>query len=111
MNANLDPPAGGGERAEGPPPPRRAAPTAEILPYVVPMFAYLTLGGIEGYLTQVDSQPSPTWYPIAYAIRMVVVAALAWHYRETWRDLRPGPGVVGALLAVMTGLVVTALWV
>ena len=69
----------------------RETPTADILPYVVPMFAYVALGGLESYLPQVDSQPSPTWYPIAYAVRVVIVAAMAWYYRSTWKDLRPFP--------------------
>ncbi len=56
-------------------PPRGETPTADILPYVVPMFAYVTLGGLEGYLPQLDNHPSPTWYPIAYALRVVIVAA------------------------------------
>lgn len=85
--------------------------TADILPYVVPMFAYVALGGLESYLPQVENQPSPTWYPIAYAARVVIVAAMAWRYRATWKDLRPMPGPVGFGLAVVTGLVVTALWV
>ena len=75
------------------------------------MFAYVTLGGIESYLPQVDSQPSPTWYPVAYAVRVAVVAALAWWYRQTWKDFRPGPGLFGLALAVLTGLLVTVLWV
>lgn len=116
MSANVDPPAPragahGVDAAEGPPPPHRETPTAEILPYVVPMFAYVTLGGIEGYLPQVDGQPSPTWYPIAYAVRVAIVAAMAWYYRATWKDLRPAPGVVSTLLAIATGLLVTLLWV
>jgi CAAX prenyl protease-like protein len=117
MNPNLDPDsprpeaAGDGPGGEGASPARRETQTADILPYVVPMFAYVALGGLEGYLPQVASQPSPTWYPIAYAARVAIVAALAWHYRETWRDLRPAPSLPGLALAIVTGLVVTALWV
>ncbi len=118
MNLNLDPAsprpeasAGEGPGGEAPGPPRRETPTSEILPYVGPMFAYVALGGLEGYLPRVGSQPSPTWYPIAYAARVAVVAALAWHYRETWKDLRPAPGFLGLLLAIATGLLVIVLWV
>jgi uncharacterized protein len=118
MNVNLDPvsprpeaAAGDGPPAESSPPPKHETQTADILPYVVPMFAYVALGGVEGYLPQVDSQPSPTWYPIAYAVRVVIVAALAWRYRETWKDLRPAPGLLGIALAVGCGLLVTLLWV
>ena len=89
----------------------REVPTAEILPYVVPMFAYVALGGLEGYLPQVDNQPSPTWYPIAYAVRVAIVAGLAWWYRSTWNDLRPRPGPLAIVLAIVSGLVVSALWI
>ena len=102
MNVNLDPVSPRPEAAAGDAPggesarsPQRETQTADILPYVAPMFAYVALGGIEGYLPQVESQPSPTWYPIAYAVRVVIVAALAWRYRETWNDLRPAPGPLG----------------
>src|SRR5262249_35102506 len=118
MNLNLESASpereattGQGLDGESSPSPRREAETADILPYVVPMFAYVALGGIEGYLPQVDSQPSPTWYPIAYAVRVAIVAALAWRYRATWKDLRPAPGLAGLALAVATGLLVTLLWV
>ena len=92
-------------------PPRGETPTADILPYVVPMFAYVTLGGLEGYLPQLDSHPSPTWYPIAYALRVVIVAATVWYYRSIWKDLRPFPSFASIGLAVITGLLVTVLWV
>jgi uncharacterized protein len=117
MNLNIDPVSPRPEATDDGPegevasPARRETQTADILPYVVPMFAYVALGGLEGYLPQVDSQPSPTWYPIAYAVRVVIVAALAWHYRETWKDLRPAPSPGGTVLAVATGLLVTFLWV
>lgn len=118
MSANRDPLfTGSGTSADVGPedeaarPPRRETETADLLPYAVPIFAYVTLGGIEGYLPQVDGHPSPVWYPIAYTIRVVIVAALAWHYRATWKDLRPAPGPLGLLLAIACGLVVTALWI
>jgi CAAX prenyl protease-like protein len=117
MSLNLDPvsprheAAGEGPGGENPSPARRETQTADILPYVVPMFAYVALGGLEGYLPRVGSQPSPTWYPIAYAARVAIVAALAWRYRETWKDLRPGPSLLGLALAIATGLLVTGLWV
>jgi CAAX prenyl protease-like protein len=117
MNVNLDPAsprpeaAGQTTSSESEPARKRETQTADILPYVAPMFAYVALGGVEGYLPQVDSQPSPVWYPIAYAVKLVVVAALAWRYRETWRDLRPAPGPIGVVLALVTGLLVAMLWV
>ena len=75
------------------------------------MFAYVALGGLEGYLPQVDKQPSPSWYPISYAVRFAIVAALAWWYRETWKDLRPFPSIGSLALAILTGLLVTGIWV
>ena len=83
----------------------------DILPYLVPMFAYVALGGLEGYLPQVDKQPSAFWYPLAYAARVVFVGLLAWWYRSTWRDFRPFPGAGSLSLAILTGLLVTGLWV
>ena len=89
--------------------PNRIPP--DILPYLVPMFAYVALSGLEGYLPQVDKQPSASWYPLAYAGKVVLVGLLAWWYRSTWRDFRPFPSAARVVLATVTGLVVTALWV
>jgi CAAX prenyl protease-like protein len=77
----------------------------EMLPYVAPMFTFLVLTSLEGYL------PDPAWYPIAYATKVALVALVAWLCRESWRDLRPMPSVLGLVLAVVAGLVVFALWV
>lgn len=78
----------------------------EILPYVAPMFAFLAITSLEGSL------PGGTdWYPVAYAIKVVIVAAVAWFYRSTWADLRPVPSLVKLAQAVLVGLVVFALWV
>ncbi len=85
--------------------------TREMLPYAVPMFAYVALSGLEGYLPQVDNQPSAVWYPLAYAGKVGIVGLLAWWYRSAWKDYRPFPGVGSVLLATLTGLVVTGLWV
>jgi CAAX prenyl protease-like protein len=94
------------------PPEHRSAPTAtDILPYVVPIFAYVALGGLESYLPQSGGQVSPRWYPPAYTARLVIVVLLAWSYRRTWKDLRPVPGPGGFVLAILTGLLVTTLWV
>ncbi len=75
------------------------------------MFAYVALGGLESYLPQVDKQPSAFWYPIAYAVRVAIVAALAWWYRETWKDLRPLPSLANLVLAIITGGLVILLWI
>src|SRR5271166_4880589 len=77
-----------------------------ILPYAVPMFAYIGLGGLEPYLPAVDGQPSPTWYPLGYAAKVMIVAILAWHYRTNWNDFRPRPKTPTFALAVLIGVVV-----
>ena len=58
----------------------------EILPYVAPMFAFLALTSLEGYVPG-----GPVGYPVAYAIKVAIVAAVAWFYRSAWSDLRPVP--------------------
>jgi CAAX prenyl protease-like protein len=118
MNRKPDPsPARGdaaadqGQAADGSAPPRRETQTADILPYVLPMFLYVTLAGAESYLPQLGSQPSPAWYASAYAARVAIVAAVFFRYRETWKDLRPWPSLPGIALAVAIGLLVTFLWI
>jgi CAAX prenyl protease-like protein len=104
----VDDPGGG----PGAPAERRSTPVPpDILPYVMPMFAYVALSGLESYLPQVDKQPSPHWYPLAYAAKVVIVALLAWRYRSTWRDLRPFPSAGSLALATLSGLLVTGIWV
>jgi CAAX protease family protein len=119
MNLNPESPipgVGPGEsRRESPAEkPAKRGPAAElpaILPYLVPIFAYVTLSGVEGYLPQVDKQPSPVWYPIAYTVKFALVAASAWWYRATWKDLRPFPSLPSLVLATLTGLLIIVLWV
>src|SRR5437868_1947989 len=77
----------------------------EMLPYVAPIFTFLVLTSLEGYL------PDPAWYPMAYATKVALVALVAWLCRESWRDLRPLPSILGSILAIVAGLVVFALWV
>ena len=90
--------------------PRRPRPT--LFPYVVPMFAYVALGGVESYLPSADGQPSPFWYPWRTPSRSWSSAVLAWHYRATWADLRPWPKVTCARCSrCSTGLVVWGLWI
>jgi CAAX prenyl protease-like protein len=88
-----------------------AAGGSDIVPYVVPMFAYVALGGIESYLPSLKGQPSPVWYPLAYAAKVVLVAAFAWRYRATWADFRPWPKISALVLAFVVGLVVWGLWI
>jgi CAAX prenyl protease-like protein len=93
------------------PEPAAAPSPRSPMPYVLPMAGFLAITALEGYLPPVAHRPNPTWYPILYAVKVVVVAALAWACRETWRDLRPLPGLAGLALATVLGLVVAALWV
>ncbi len=79
--------------------------TRDFMPYIAPMFAYVALSSLEGYL------PGPGWYPPAYAAKAAVVAAIMWYYRTTWTDLRPAPAPRDVALAVATGLVVFGLWI
>jgi CAAX prenyl protease-like protein len=84
---------------------------SDILPYVVPMFAYVGLSGLENYLPQVEGQPSPFWYPLAYTAKLVIVIFLAWWYRSTWRDFRPPPTFGAISLAAAAGVLVWGLWI
>lgn len=91
-------------------PPTRPQSTTEadwrqIVPYVVPIFAFLIFTNLEGYL------PGPTWYPLAYTLKVLVVGFLAFLCRRTWADFRPVPRLPIIALAVMTGLGVFVLWV
>jgi uncharacterized protein len=95
------------------PPARGSVATGDsgIVPYVVPMFAFVGLGGLESCLPSVHGQPSPVWYPLAYAAKIVIVALFAWYYRATWRDFRPWPKTSTFMLAALMGLVVWGLWI
>ncbi len=84
---------------------------ADILPYVVPMFAYLGLTALEGYLPQLLNIQSTALYPVAYAAKLVIVSLLVWHYRATWNDFKPRPKTVATILGILTGLFTCALWV
>jgi CAAX prenyl protease-like protein len=94
-------------------PPATPASARAILPYAIPMFAYVTLSAVEGYLptTTAAGGPSPVWYPLAYTAKVAIVAALMWACRSTWRDLRPWPRPIAVVLAVGLGLLVTVAWV
>src|SRR3954471_15812546 len=94
------------QETEGPARPSGEAGLHEILPYVAPMFAFLALTSLEGYVPGGPAGPR-----LADALKVAVVAALAWFYRSTWSDLRPVPSASKLALAILTGLVVFALWV
>ena len=80
---------------------------SSLLPYVAPIFAYVFLGGVEGYLPEA----SPIWYPVWYTVKLVIVTSLACWYRSTWTDLRRMPSVLGFLLAALAGLFVFGIWI
>lgn len=83
-----------------------------VWPYVVPLAGFLALTALEGYLpTGPGGAPSPTWYPIGYALKVAAVAALLWHCRVILGDLRPWPRPGALALAALVGLAVTAAWV
>lgn len=84
---------------------------SDIIPYVVPMFAYVGLSSLEGYLPQVVGKPSPTWYPLAYVAKLLFVVLLAWRYRATWNDFRPPPTPAKIILGILSGLIVCGAWV
>jgi CAAX prenyl protease-like protein len=88
------------------------APSRPWLPYVAPFAAFLILTTLEGQLPRSsDGNPHPTWYPLAYAVKIALVAVVAWACRSTWRDLWPRPNVLALTLAVVLGLLVTVVWV
>lgn len=94
-----------------PAPTRRAAPPSlwTWAPWVAPMFAYVLLTQAESL---VPEQHQAIGYPIAYAAKLIVVVALMMTLgRPAWNDLRRLPNGVGWILAVGSGLAVTALWV
>jgi CAAX prenyl protease-like protein len=84
---------------------------AELIPYVAPIFGYVGLTALEGYVPQLLGKESAAWYPIAYCIKLVLVALVAWHYRATWKDFLPAPSIGKIVLGVVTGVLVCAAWV
>src|SRR4051794_37851852 len=88
------------------------APTPQPwLPYVAPMAAFLLLTSAESLLPKAGDGPNPAYYATAYAIKIAIVAVVAWLCRSTWRDLSPRPTPIGFGLAIAIGLGVAAIWV
>jgi CAAX prenyl protease-like protein len=81
------------------------------LPYVAPMAAFLILTALEGLLPRRDGQVAPLAYASAYGIKAVLVTAVAWACRSTWRDLLPRPSVMVLAVSAALGVAVAALWV
>jgi hypothetical protein len=81
-------------------------------PYIVPLGIFLALTSAEGMIpTTASGASDPFWYPIAYAVKITIVAVSAWVARASWRDLRPIPGRATILAAVGLGLLVAIVWV
>lgn len=92
-------------------PTERAAPPSlwTWAPWVAPMFAYVPLTQAEAL---VPERYEAIGYPIAYTVKLALVVALMVTVgRPAWQDLRRLPNAGGWILAVVSGLAVTALWV
>jgi CAAX prenyl protease-like protein len=94
-----DSPTPGPEAESGP------AGLIKLLPYIAPLLVFLLLTSLEGYL------PDGRWYPAAYAVKVLLVALVSWHYRSAWFDLRPVPPFRTLALATIVGLLVFVLWI
>ena len=81
---------------------------APWLPYVAPFATFLLLTQAEA---SIPGTAPTSWYPIAYAVKVAIVALVMWLCRSSWRDLDPWPRPVGQAMAVAVGLAVTAVWV
>lgn len=79
------------------------------LPYVAPMFVFLVLTSLENLL--VRNQGGPRAYPLYYSVKLLIMLVVVWRSRSAWKDLSPGPGPGGSILAIVLGLGVTALWI
>jgi uncharacterized protein len=84
---------------------------SDVMPYVVPMFAYVAWGGLDGLLPTAEGHASPVWYPLSYALRVLVISVLVIYYRAAWKDFLPMPSWPSMALGVATGLFVLLLWV
>ena len=82
------------------------------LPYVAPMAMFLICTSLEDFFPKGQGgAPHPTWYPVAYLLKMIVVTGVFLACRSTWRDLRSMPSMSGFGLAIALGLGVTGIWV
>ncbi len=79
--------------------------------YVAPFAAFLVLTPVEGFAVTREETPHPTWYPLAYSVKVALVAAVAWACRSTWRDLTPSPGWTRLAVSAGLGVIVTVFWV
>lgn len=89
--------------------PQPSAPRWPWLPYVAPMFAFLLLTAAEDAAAKAAHHP--LGYPIAYAVKIGLVAVIAVLCRSAWRDLRLRTSPFAMVAAVVIGLAVAAVWV
>jgi hypothetical protein len=82
--------------------PKSSSNSQAWLPYVAPMATFLVLTSLE------DQLPS---YPLAYAIKAVVVTAVMIYFRSTWNDFRPFPSIKTVMISIMVGVGVAVAWV
>jgi CAAX prenyl protease-like protein len=75
------------------------------------MGAFLALSSLEDFLPKSSGHAHPTWYPVGYAVKIGIVAGLAWLGRRAWVDFRPKPSARVVAMAMGLGLVVAAAWV
>lgn len=80
-------------------------------PYVAPMAAFLILTALEGMAVDATRATRPALYPVFYAVKIALVAVIAWSCRSAWRDLTPRPSSGVLAISALAGLLVTALWI
>lgn len=73
------------------------------------MFAFLALTSAESSVASAANHPLA--YPIAYAVKIALVTAVAVWFRSAWRDLRPVPSLTVIVASVALGLGIAAMWV
>ena len=83
--------------------PQRQQPSSTFWQgYVLPMAAFMVLTTIEGFA------PS-AYYVWLYVFKCVVVTAILFSYRTTWKDIQPSVHVL--IPAVVVGLAVFGQWI
>ncbi|MBC8143055.1 MAG: CAAX prenyl protease-related protein [Armatimonadetes bacterium] len=88
--------------ADNPPPPSPSSPATPWLPYVLPMIVFLVATQGEAFLPK-------SVYPVAYAVKAVIVTVVLLVCLKTWRhELRFDAKAVG--IGVLAGLIGLPLW-
>jgi CAAX prenyl protease-like protein len=79
--------------------------------YVIPVAGFVLLTSLEEPVAAGGSAWPALGYPLAYTAKVLVVSALAWACRRSWRDLNPLPSRSVLALAIGLGLLVAIAWV